>query len=153
MTPQRWATAGHPGPGETSSDHPHITHKTMTMTLVYARIADKTVADQYFSVTEKVQALYQQQKPAVLPAADEPKQMRKLRAEHQRRMLGNGYCARPAELDCHYETICESCTFFVTTIEFRPTLQAQRDDAASKGQTGRQKVYDGLLERLDSTGT
>ena len=47
-------------------------HKTMTMTLVYARIADKTVADQYFSVTEKVQALYQQQKPAVLPAADEP---------------------------------------------------------------------------------
>jgi integrase len=120
-------------------------HKTMTMTLVYARIADKTVADQYFSVTEKVQALYQQQKPAVLPAADEPAQMRKLRAEHQRRMLGNGYCARPAELDCHYETICESCTFFVTTIEFRPTLQAQRDDAASKGQTGRQKVYDGLL--------
>jgi len=128
-------------------------HKTMTMTLVYARIADKTVADQYFSVTEKVQALYQQQKPAVLPATDEPAQMRKLRAEHQRRMLGNGYCARPAELDCHYETICESCTFFVTTIEFRPTLQAQRDDAASKGQTGRQMVYDGLLERLDNTGT
>jgi hypothetical protein len=32
------------------------------------------------------------------------------------------------------ETICESCTFFVTTIEFRPTLQAQRDDAAHKGQ-------------------
>jgi len=31
-------------------------------------------------------------------------------------------------------------------------LQAQ-DDAASKGQTGRQKVYDGLLERLDNTGT
>jgi site-specific recombinase XerD len=128
-------------------------HKTMTMTLVYARIADKTVADQYFSVTEKVQALYQQQKPAVLAAVDEPAPMRKLRAEHQRRMLGNGYCARPVELDCHYETICESCTFFVTTIEFRPTLQAQRDDAASKGQTGRQKVYDGLLNRLDSTGT
>ncbi len=50
-------------------------------------------------------------------------------------------------------TICESCTFFVTTIEFRPTLQAQRDDAASKGQTGRQKISDGLLQRLENTGT
>jgi integrase/recombinase XerD len=79
--------------------------------------------------------------------------MRKLRAEHQQRMLGNGYCSRPPDLDCHYETICESCTFFVTTIEFRATLQAQRDDAASKGQTGRQKIYDGLLKRLDQTAT
>ena len=47
--------------------------------------------------------------------------MRKLRSEMHRRMLGNGYCARPVELDCHFESICESCTFFVTTIEFRPT--------------------------------
>jgi hypothetical protein len=42
----------------------------MTMTLVYAQIADRTVADQYFSVTEKVEALYQHHQPAVLPAAD-----------------------------------------------------------------------------------
>jgi hypothetical protein len=49
--------------------------------------------------------------------------MRKLRAEMHRRMLGNGYCARPVELDCHFESICESCTFFVTTAEFRPTLE------------------------------
>jgi len=69
------------------------------------------VTSQHFSVTEKVQALYQQQQPPVLPAADEPAPMRKIRAEHHRRMLGNGYCARPVELDCHYETICESCTF------------------------------------------
>ena len=75
--------------------------------------------------------------------------MRKLRAEMHRRMLGNGYCARPVELDCHFESICESCSFFVTTIEFRPTLQAQRDDAAHKGQVGRVKVFDGLLARLD----
>ena len=63
--------------------------------------------------------------------------MRKLRGEMHRRMLGNGYCARPVEMDCHFESICESCTFFVTTIEFRPTLQRQRDDAANKGQVGR----------------
>ena len=76
--------------------------------------------------------------------------MAKLRREMHQRMLGNGYCARPVELDCHYESICESCTFFVTTIEFKPTLQRQRDDAARKGQLGRQKIFDGLLERIDT---
>jgi len=39
------------------------------MTMVYARIADKTVADEYFAVTEKVEALYDQ--PRQLPADDE----------------------------------------------------------------------------------
>ncbi len=47
------------------------------------------------------------------------------------------------------QVACESCTFFVTTIAFRPTLQAQRDDAHNKGQVARQKIFDGLLERLD----
>jgi integrase/recombinase XerD len=125
-------------------------HKTLAMTMVYARIADRTVAEEYFAVTEKVEALYQQ--PAELPADDEGHHMRRLRAEMHRRMLGNGYCARPVEMDCHFESICESCTFFVTTIEFRPTLQAQRDDAQRKGQLGRQRVFDGLLQRLDQAG-
>jgi integrase/recombinase XerD len=48
--------------------------------------------------------------------------MRRLRAEMHRRRLGNGYCARPVEMDCHFESICESCTFSVTTLGFRPTL-------------------------------
>jgi integrase/recombinase XerD len=122
-------------------------HKTLAMTMIYARIADKTVADEYFAVTEKVEALYDQ--PRRLDAADEGTEMRKLRAEMHRRMLGNGYCARPVEMDCHFESICESCTFFVTTVEFRPTLERQRDDAAGKGQVGRQKIFDGLLARLD----
>ena len=126
-------------------------HRSMRMTLVYARIADRTVADEYFSVSEKVEALYNQ--PRALPADAEGAEMRKLRVEMHRRMLGNGYCARPVGLDCHFESICESCTFFQTTIEFRPTLQAQRDDAAEKGQLGRQKVFDGLLARLDQTAS
>ena len=79
--------------------------------------------------------------------------MRKLRAEMHRRMLGNGYCARPVEMDCHFESICESCTFFVTTIEFRPTLQRQRDDAPTQGPVGRQKIFDGLLGRLNGTAS
>lgn len=122
-------------------------HKTLAMTMVYARIADRTVAEQYFSVTAKVEALYDQSQQ--LPDSDEGSEMRKLRAEMHRRMLGNGYCARPVEMDCHFESICESCSFFVTTIEFRPTLEAQRDDAADKGQVARKQIYDDLLERLD----
>src|SRR5712671_6143587 len=66
--------------------------------------------------------------------------MAKLRREMNRRMLGNGYCARPVELDCHFESMCESCTDFVTTPEFTPILIRQRDDAAAKGQVGRQRT-------------
>jgi integrase len=122
-------------------------HKSMRMTMVYAKIANRTVADEYFSVSEKVEALYDT--PKELPATAEGSEMRKLRAEMHRRMLGNGYCARPVGLDCHFESICESCTYFQTTHEFRPTLERQRNDAADKGQVGRLKIFDGLLQRLD----
>lgn len=122
-------------------------HKSLSMTLVYARIADRTVADEYFAVTEQIEALYDQVK--TLPADAEGAEMAKLRREMHQRMLGNGYCARPVELDCHFETICESCTYFVTTIEFRPTLERQRHDAEAKHQFGRQRIYEGLLARLD----
>ncbi|MGH8918166.1 MAG: tyrosine-type recombinase/integrase [Actinomycetes bacterium] len=122
-------------------------HRTMAMTMVYARIADRTVAEEYFSVSEKVEALYGRANE--LPADAEGAEMTKLRRELDRRMLGNGYCTRPVEMDCHFESICESCTFFATTIEFKPTLLRQRDDAVTKGQIGRQRIFDGLIDRLD----
>lgn len=122
-------------------------HKSMDMTLVYAKIANRTVAEEYFTIAEKVDALYAQ--PAQLPADDLGPNMARLRQEHSR-MLGNGYCTRPKAMDCIYETICESCTFFQTTIEFRPTLLAQREDASNKGQTRRTKIYDDLLTGLDN---
>ena len=66
-------------------------------------------------------------------------------------MLGNGYYVRPVELDCHFDSICESCTFFVTTIEFRPTLQAQRDHTASTGRGSPQPAdLRQLIRRLPS---
>ena len=122
-------------------------HKSMDMTLVYAKIANRTVAEEYFTVAAKVDALYAH--PAQLPADDLGPNMARLRREHAR-MLGNGYCTRPQAMDCVYETICESCTFFQTTIEFRPTLLAQRDDATAKGQTRRTAIYDQLLSSLDN---
>ena len=76
--------------------------------------------------------------------------MARLRREHHR-MLGNGYCTRPNGSTAPFESICETCTFFQTSIEFRPTLQAQRDDAVTKGQVHRAELFDQLLTRLDTT--
>ncbi|MBV9949342.1 MAG: tyrosine-type recombinase/integrase, partial [Myxococcales bacterium] len=56
-------------------------HKSMR----YAKIANRTVADEYFAVSEKVEALYDQ--PRELPATAEGSEMRQLRAEMHRRML------------------------------------------------------------------
>ena len=121
-------------------------HRSLDMTLRYAKIANRTVAEEYFAVTDKVEALYGQ--PPVLPADSIGPNMARLRREHHR-MLGNGYCARPPELDCAFESICETCTFFQTSIEFRPTLQAQHDDAAAKTQTHRAQLFGSLLDRVD----
>ena len=118
-------------------------HKTLEMTMTYARIADRTVADEYFSVTDKIETLYTNQ----LTADAEGPNMRRLRTEHGR-MLGNGYCTRPQELDCHFESICETCVHFATAIEFLPTLQRQRDHAADHDQPQRAALFSGILEQL-----
>ncbi len=39
-------------------------HRSMRMTLVYARISDRTVADEYFAAADKVDALYNQPDPS-----------------------------------------------------------------------------------------
>jgi site-specific recombinase XerD len=121
-------------------------HHSMDMTLRYAKIANRTVAEQYFAVTEKVEALYATNTP--LPADTLGPTLSRLRREHHR-MLGNGYCARPQQLDCAFESVCETCTFFQTSIEFRPTLQHQHDDAAAKEQAHRQQLFGRLLADLD----
>src|SRR5258708_2241877 len=45
-------------------DHPHIKHRSLDMTLRYAKIASRTVADEYFAATDKVDALYGQARSA-----------------------------------------------------------------------------------------
>ena len=66
-------------------------HRSLDMTRRYARIANRTVADEYDAVSRAVENLYNQP----LPADAEGPNMRRLRHEH-RRMLGNGWCNRPA---------------------------------------------------------
>ena len=114
-------------------------HRTLRMTIRYARLANTTVADEYRAVADKVEALYRQ--PPETPA------MRRLRHEHAR-MLANGWCTRPAELDCSFEALCERCGFFATTVEFKDTLTRQRDHAATHGQPQRKALYDGLIDGL-----
>ena len=125
-------------------------HKSMEMTLVYARIADRVVADEYQAISEKVDALYGQELD--LPAYLETATMAKLRREAHARMLGNGLCTRPVELDCRMESACETCSYFQTSVEFRPTLQRQRDHAREHGQTERAALFDRLLDRVDENG-
>jgi site-specific recombinase XerD len=125
-------------------------HRKMEMTLIYARIANRVVADEYAAVSAKIDALYGQ---AELPADYETTGMAKLRREAHARMLGNGLCTRPVELDCRMESACETCAFFQTTIEFRPTLIRQRDHARQRGQSDRQSLFDGLIQRIDHDTT
>jgi integrase len=125
-------------------------HRTLRMTIRYARIANRTVADEYHAVSEKVEALYAA--TTALDATAEGPTMRRVRAEHHR-MLGNGWCTRPAELDCSFETICEGCGFFATTVEFRPTLQRQADDAAAHDQPGRAELYRRLVAGIDEAAS
>lgn len=75
--------------------------------------------------------------------------MRQLRGEFNR-MLGNGWCTRPNEMGCSFEAVCEGCGFFATTIEFKPTLQRQRDHARRHDQPDRVAIYDRLLDTIDT---
>lgn len=122
-------------------------HRDLKMTLVYARIADRKVADEYFAVTEQVEALYNDESP-VLPASVEGDAMRRLRQELERRDLGNGYCTRLTSLACAFEAVCESCVHFATGPEFAPVLLRQRDHAAARSQTRLVTIFEGLLKDL-----
>ena len=114
-------------------------HRSLRMTLTYARIANKTVADEYASASAKIDALY--------TATDPEQRLQQLAAEH-RRMLANGWCQRPIATDCAYETICEGCGYYQTTIEFRPTLRAQAEHAERNQQTDRAAIFNRLLDGL-----
>jgi integrase len=123
-------------------------HRSMRMTLTYARISDRTVADEYFRVTEAVEATYRQTEP--LPADVEGPNMRRLAADH-RRLLGNGHCTRPVALDCTFESICERCGFFETGPQFVPILRKQRDHAADNDQHDRSQLFTALLDGIDDS--
>jgi len=124
-------------------------HRSMEMTLTYARIADRVVADEYEAVTAQIDALYNTAGiHSALPAEIETAAMTRLRREAHARMLGNGLCTRPVELECRMESACETCAYFQTGPEFVPVILRQRDHARDHNQPDRQALYDGLLQRI-----
>ena len=119
-----------------------------TLLRVYARIADRTVADAYDTVTDQIDALYNTaNSPGALPAEIETNAMARLRHETHARMLGNGLCTRPGELNCRMETICETCAYYTTDTTFDPVLHAQRDHAAQHDQHHRVDLFQMLIDR------
>jgi integrase len=121
-------------------------HKTLRMTLVYARVADQTVADAYDRVSDHVDALYTS--PTGLRATGNGSvAMGRVAPEFEQRLLGNGHCNRPAQLDCQFESICEHCAHYSTDSSFDPVLRAQRDHAAERDQHGRADLFQMLLDR------
>jgi integrase len=121
-------------------------HRSMRMTLTYARISDRTVAEEYFKVTEAVEARYNGTDP--LPSEAGGANMPRVAAQAHRRLLGNGHCTRPVALDCKFESICERCGFFETGPEFIPILRRQRDHAADHDHIERAELFDGLLSGM-----
>jgi integrase len=128
-------------------------HRSLSMTMTYARIGNRTVQQEYSKVSQHLEELCNRtgvtDNPAELTLV-EGTQMRRLRQDHWR-MLGNGYCTRPDGVPCEYETICESCTCFSTTVDFLPILQRQKQDAEDKGQTQRLEVFARLIDSIERT--
>ena len=110
-------------------------HHSLDMTLRYAKIANRTVAEEYFAVTEQGRRPLRQDPPRCPPT-------RSARtwpgcAANTTGMLGNGYCTRPPSWTARSSPSARPARFFQTSIEFRPTLQAQHDDARAKQQDHR----------------
>lgn len=126
-----------------------LDHRSLSMTLVYARNSNRTVHQEYSAVSQQLEHLCGQ--PSLLPATAEGPEMRQLRQETHWRLLGNGYCIRPDGAPCEYETICESCSCFVTTRDFLPTLYSQKQDADEKGHTDRALIINQLIQKVENS--
>ena len=118
-------------------------HRSMDMTLIYARISDDTVADAYFKVTEAVEAQYYGLSGTAAPQAGGPGEQS---VSDHNRLLANGHCTRPALLGCSFESVCERCGFFETGPQFLTILKRQRKHADQRGQSDRSQLFGDLIE-------
>jgi integrase len=121
-------------------------HRSLDMTRRYAQISNRVVANEYAAVAAKVEALYTSDAP--LPADTVGPNMRRIRNEVHHRLLGNGWCQRPVQLDCSFESICETCVHFATDETFEPVVLRQRDHATTNDQTSRAELFTNLLDQI-----
>lgn len=131
-------------------------HKGLEMTMVYARIANPKLRQEFERVSHQVQAFYssvgseslEAEAPVVLPSGVLGPAMVATRREMEWRRLGNGWCTRRAYLDCRYELVCERCIHFNTDHLFLPVLEMQHADAIRKGQQARMEMFGKLIADL-----
>lgn len=136
-------------------------HTTLDMTMVYARIANPRLRQEFERVSQQVQAFYAavaldpppsagREATVALPEGALGPAMVVTRRELEWRRLGNGWCTRRAYLDCRYELVCERCVHFNTDRLFLPVLEAQQEDAVRKGQQARVDLFAKLTASLKS---
>jgi site-specific recombinase XerD len=116
-------------------------HRSPKMTGVYARISSEVVAEQYFAA---ISAMETQPERTAQPTTNNAV------GPTHRRLLGNGHCTRPVELDCRFQTMCEGCGFFETSEEFIPILRRQHDSALEHHDLPRAKIFHELVTFLAS---
>ena len=122
-------------------------HRSMRMTLIYARIADRTVANEYYAVTEQVEALYNT--PPVLPASAEGRQMRQLRVET------TSGCSATATAPDHPSSTASSKRSARPAPTTRPASSSNRcssangDHAIEHDQPQRAELFNKLLDGIN----
>src|SRR5262249_48592361 len=113
-------------------------HQKMEMTLIYAKIANRVVADQYAAVTAHIHpphttAPSRGRRPGPPPASTPPGGPGRA-ADPPPGARARGRPPPPADLDCRMESACETCAYFRTGTQFLPILTRQRDHAHDHGQ-------------------
>lgn len=121
-------------------------HRLMRMTMVYARIANRTVGDEYFAVSEKVEALYDAPKnlPAPVP--------RTTRCGSSALRCTSGCSATAIAPDRLAWTVTSSPTPNRARSSDNHRVPRHLDSPARRrsrqGPDRPQKIFDGLLSRL-----
>ena len=117
------------------------------MTLHYAKIASRTVADEYFAVTGKVEALYGQ--APVLPADARPPRWPGCAANTPGCSATAMHPAPRARLRLRVDL--RDLHLLPDQHRVPPVLVRQRDHARDHGQSDRAALFDGLIQRARST--
>lgn len=106
-----------------------LDHSSHAMTARYARLADKTIREQW----ERAQKVNIRGEP-VDTGPDSPLSdavWMKENLSRAKMALPNGYCGLPLQKTCPHANACLTCPVFVTTAEFLPQ---HRDQLASTRQ-------------------
>jgi integrase len=100
-----------------------LDHTSHTMTARYARLADKTIREQW----ERAQKINIRGEPAELPD-DGPlgdAVWMKQNLARAKMALPNGYCGLPLQKSCPHANACLTCPLFITTADFLPEHRRQ----------------------------